>query len=79
MSKLTDPDIVRNYVYSTTGRIDDGEEMNCSRCGKRSTIPGVRSHGWTRVPNKGTHLPRSIELCDSCQEQILELMGLLTD
>lgn len=76
MKKLLDADIIPNYTYAASGSIDDGEELNCGRCGLRSTQPGTRSHGWTRIPNRATHLPRSIELCDKCNADITALRQL---
>jgi hypothetical protein len=73
MHKLTDADIVPNYSHAGAGMIDDGEELRCHRCLKRSTEPGTRSNVWNRVPNQQTHLPMSIELCDGCDHQVRQL------
>jgi hypothetical protein len=75
VKKLTDADIIPNYTYATAGELDDGEVLDCRRCGAQSKTPGTKSYAWTRIPNKATHLPRSIELCATCDHQVRQLQS----
>lgn len=75
MQRLTDAEIVPNYNYATTGTLDDGERLDCRRCGLHSTAPGTRAYAWTRIPNQATNLPRSIDLCERCDYQVRQLQS----
>lgn len=70
---MTDADFAGNYTFRTSGMIDKGEELNCARCGKRSTEPGVIASAWTRTPNTAIHLPMAVDLCDVCSAQVKEI------
>jgi hypothetical protein len=70
MKKLTDEELQSNYELQGRGAIErydgGGESVNCDRCGRHDETPGAGQNALARIPNKATHLPRSIELCDDC-------------
>lgn len=76
MKKPTVAEIVQNYDFGQTVWLEDEDEMKCTLCGKRFTSPGTALHIWHRFPHKGTDLLRTVELCDSCNDKILELKAI---
>ncbi len=73
MMRLTGDTIIRNYKYSNSGRIDEGEHLDCALCGGHFTKAGTVSIMYDRTADDAPHLQPSIELCKPCNYRIEDL------
>jgi hypothetical protein len=67
---LSDGEIQANYTSQGWSSIDEGEKTQCTRCSASSVKPGTSELCLCRIPNRNTHLPRFITLCERCAKSL---------